>query len=83
MIYRTHGVCSSEIHLDIENGVINAVHFTAGCTGNLEGLCRLVTGMNVSDVIHKMKGIRCGSKQSSCPDQLANALEYWQQHHSS
>lgn len=83
MVYKTQGVCSQEIQLDIDNGVINSVSFTAGCNGNLEGLSRLVTGMKVEDVIGKIKGIRCGGKGTSCPDQLAAALERWKSGQSS
>ena len=74
-IYKPQGVCSREIQFDIENGVIKSLKFTGGCEGNLKGLCALTEGMKVSDVIKKMKGIRCGAKATSCPDQLAKALE--------
>jgi len=75
MVYKTEGVCSKEIHLDVENGVIKSVSFVAGCDGNLKGLCSLVTGMKAADAIAKLKGIRCGQKPTSCPDQLARALQ--------
>lgn len=77
MIYKTQGVCSREIRLDIENGVIKSVDFTAGCDGNLKAVSQLVAGMKVSEVIERVKGIRCGYKSTSCPDQLARALERW------
>lgn len=73
--YKTHGVCSKEISFSIENGKLKDVHFLSGCNGNLQGICRLVEGMEVNEVIHKLKGINCNGKGTSCPDQLARALE--------
>lgn len=75
MHYKTQGTCSSAIDLEVENGIIKAVSFTGGCNGNLQGISRLVEGMKVEDAIAKLKGIRCGFKNTSCPDQLARALE--------
>ena len=75
MIYKTQGVCAREIHLEVENGIIRSVFFTSGCNGNLQGLSSLVTGMKADEVIEKLKNIRCGQKGTSCPDQLAKALE--------
>ena len=75
MKYQTKGVCSSHIDIEVENGVIKFVEFYGGCNGNLKGIASLVTGMKVEDAISKLKGIRCGFKTTSCPDQLAQALE--------
>lgn len=73
--YRTKGTCSSHISLEIVDGKVHNVHFTGGCNGNSQGVSRLVEGMEVEEVISRMKGIRCGFKPTSCPDQLARALE--------
>lgn len=75
MKYQTKGVCSSSIDIEVENGVIKFVEFFGGCNGNLKGIASLVTGMKVEDAVSKLKGIRCGFKTTSCPDQLAHALE--------
>ncbi|MBP3604117.1 MAG: TIGR03905 family TSCPD domain-containing protein [Lachnospiraceae bacterium] len=75
MKYQTKGVCSSSIDIEVENGIIKFVEFFGGCNGNLKGIASLVTGMKVEDAISKLKGIRCGFKNTSCPDQLAQALE--------
>lgn len=75
MIYKTSGTCSSAINLDVEGDIIKSVSFTGGCNGNLQGISRLVEGMKVEDAISRLKGIRCGFKNTSCPDQLARALE--------
>lgn len=79
MVYRTSGTCSTEIYYDIveENGkkVVRNVSYIGGCNGNLKGISKLVEGLPVEDVIAKLKGIRCGFKSTSCPDQLARALE--------
>lgn len=72
--YETKGVCSSLIEVKIENNIIKDLHFVGGCNGNLQGISTLCKGMDVNDVIKKLRGIRCGSKQTSCPDQLANCL---------
>lgn len=73
--YRTRGVCSRNITFDIQDGVVTNVKFEGGCSGNTQGVARLVEGMSVEEAIRRMKGIRCGFKDSSCPDQLAKALE--------
>ena len=75
MIYKTSGTCSSGINLEVEGDIIKSVSFTGGCNGNLQGISRLVEGMKVEDAISRLKGIRCGFKNTSCPDQLARALE--------
>ena len=74
-VYKTKGVCSTEIHLDIENNTIKSVEFVRGCEGNLLGISALVSGMNIDDAINKLKGIDCRNKGTSCPDQLSKALE--------
>lgn len=70
----TSGTCSRMIDIEIDNGVITNVVFTGGCHGNLQGIASLVKGMTPDEVIARLKGIRCGAKQTSCPDQLAQAL---------
>ncbi len=72
--YRTRGVCASKILLDVEDGIVKSVRFIGGCNGNTQGVAKLVEGMPVDEVISRLKGIRCGMKQTSCPDQLAEAL---------
>ncbi len=73
--YKTNGVCSRNIHIEVENGIVKSVRFEGGCNGNTKGLSALVEGMKVEDVIERLQGIRCGFKSTSCPDQLAKALE--------
>ena len=73
--YQTRGVCSRQIDLDIENGVIVNAKFTGGCSGNTQGVAALVVGMTVEDAIKRLRGIKCGFKSTSCPYQLAIALE--------
>lgn len=75
MRYQTRGTCSSAIDIEVTDGVIESVKFTGGCNGNLQGISSLVKGMKVEDAISKLKGIKCGFKSTSCPDQLAQALE--------
>ncbi len=74
--YQTQGTCSQLIDVTVDdNDIIQQVFFVGGCNGNLQGICRLVTGQKVDDVIAKLDGIRCGTKRTSCPDQLCRALE--------
>lgn len=74
--YVPQGVCSRLIHVEIsENNTISEAHFVAGCSGNTQGVCSLARGMKVEEVIGRLKGIRCGNKSTSCPDQLALMLE--------
>ena len=75
MIYQPKGVCSNTIDVQVEDGVIKSVKFTGGCNGNLQGISKLVAGMKVEDAIDRLKGIKCGFKSTSCPDQLACALQ--------
>lgn len=74
--YKTRGVCSRQIDLDIDdNNVISSAAFTGGCSGNTQGVAALVVGMTAGEAIERLKGIKCGPKSTSCPDQLATALE--------
>jgi len=75
-IYETHGTCAKAIIIDIddETNVINNVQFMGGCNGNTSGISSLIRGMKAEDVISRLEGIRCGIKNTSCPDQLATAL---------
>ena len=73
--YQPRGVCSRKIDLSIEDGVVKSVTFTGGCSGNLQGIARLVAGMDIDEAISRMEGVRCGNKSTSCPDQLAQALK--------
>lgn len=73
--YTPQGVCAKKIDLEIEDGIIVDVAFTGGCNGNTSGICRLVKGAKIDDVIDRLKGTICGVKKTSCPDQLAKALE--------
>lgn len=75
MQYKTQGTCSKLIDFEIDGDTIKSVAFTGGCNGNLQGISALVSGMKVEDAIAKLKGIKCGFKNTSCPDQLAHALE--------
>lgn len=73
--YTTYGTCSRQINVEIENDIIKDVEFIGGCNGNLKGIRSLIIGMNINDVRAKLRGIMCGSKPTSCPDQLAICLE--------
>ena len=73
--YRTQGTCSQRILFEIEDGKLQNVKFIGGCNGNLKGIAKLVEGMDVDEVIARLDGIRCGFKNTSCPDQLAKALK--------
>ena len=73
--YKTSGTCSQRIFFEIEDGKLTNVQFLGSCNGNLKGICALVEGMNVEDVISRIEGIHCGMKSTSCPDQLATALK--------
>ena len=74
MIYKTKGTCSTMIDVELKDGVIDSVKFTGGCNGNLKGICALCIGKKATDVKQTLKGITCGGKMTSCPDQLATAL---------
>lgn len=75
MQYRPKGVCSQMIQFDIEDNKVKNVAFTGGCNGNLQGISRLIEGMDVDEAISRIEGIHCGFKATSCPDQLAKALK--------
>ena len=71
--YKTKGTCSTQIDLEINDNVISNVKFYGGCNGNLQGIPRLVEGLTVDEIVEKISGIRCGMRDTSCPDQLAKA----------
>jgi uncharacterized protein (TIGR03905 family) len=73
--YKTRGTCSRQIHLEIEDNIIKKVAFVNGCNGNAQGISKLVEGMSVENVKKRLSGIRCDGKATSCPDQLAKALD--------
>lgn len=73
--FRPQGVCSQLIELEIEDNKIESVAFTGGCSGNLQGIAALVKGMDIDEAIERLSGIKCGFKQTSCPDQLSIALK--------
>lgn len=73
-VYDTSGTCSKKITILIENNIVVSVKFMGGCNGNLQGISKLVEGMNIYNIINKFKGIDCNGKGTSCPDQLARAL---------
>ena len=75
MDYKPVGVCSQLIRVDVEDNVIKDAEFVGGCSGNTQGVARLVIGMNVDEAISRLEGIKCGIKSTSCPDQLAQALK--------
>ena len=77
--YKTRGTCSREIQVDIENNIVKEVRFIGGCMGNTQGVAALVKGRPVEEVISLLKGIDCGGRGTSCPDQLAAALLSYQQ----
>ncbi|MBQ3532497.1 MAG: TIGR03905 family TSCPD domain-containing protein [Oscillospiraceae bacterium] len=73
--YRPKGVCSQKMIIELEDGIIKNVEVLGGCHGNLQGISALVRGMRAEDAIARMRGIRCGFKNTSCPDQMSKALE--------
>lgn len=77
--YKTSGVCSSTINIEIKNNIVENVEFVGGCPGNLLGISHLVQGVPVDDVIERLKGIDCRNKGTSCPDQLSKALLAWKE----
>ncbi len=72
--YKTHGVCASKILFEINDNIVSHIRFIGGCNGNTQGISLLAEGMSVDEVISRLKGVRCGMKSTSCPDQLAAAL---------
>ncbi len=79
MKYKTHGVCSREIDFEVENNKLVQVQFVGGCSGNTQGVSRLVEGMDVDEAIRRLEGIQCGYRPTSCPDQLAEALKQYKE----
>lgn len=75
MRYQTKGTCASAIDIEVKDGIIESVKFIGGCSGNTQGVGALVKGMKAEEAISRLKGIKCGFKPTSCPDQLACALE--------
>ena len=73
--FKTQGTCARQINVQITDGVIDSVQFVGGCNGNTKGIAQLVVGMKATDVIERVQGTKCGFKNTSCPDQLAKALE--------
>ena len=73
--YKTRAVCSRAIEYEVENGIVTECRFIGGCMGNTQGVAALVKGMKVEEAISRLKGIQCGPRGTSCPDQLARALE--------
>ncbi len=79
MEYKTKGVCSTKITFDVEDNKVKNVVFTNGCHGNTQGVSALIDGMDIDEAISKIKGIKCGMRGTSCPDQLALALEKYKE----
>ena len=73
-VYKPSGVCAKQIEIDTDGEIVGAVRFVGGCSGNTQGVASLCKGMNMSEVINRLSGIKCGVKSTSCPDQLAKAL---------
>ena len=73
--YQPQGVCSVQIDFEVENGIVSNVRFTRGCNGNTQGIGALVEGMQIDEVIRRLKGTNCNGRGTSCPDQLARAVE--------
>ena len=74
-IHKNKGVCSSAVTFEVEDHKLKNVNFVGGCSGNTAGIGRLVEGMDVADVMHRLEGPNCGVRPTSCPDQLAQALK--------
>lgn len=75
MKYQPKGICASAIDVELDGNIVSSVKFTGGCDGNHKGLCALIEGMDANDAIKRLRGITCGFRNTSCPDQLAVALE--------
>lgn len=75
MVYKTHGVCSRAIELELDGETIKSVNFVGGCDGNTKGVARLVEGMSAQDAITRLEGITCGIRSTSCPDQAGKSTE--------
>ena len=79
MIYQTKGTCSRAIKFDVEDGIVKNVQFDGGCNGNTQGVAILVEGMPIDEVIKRLQGLPCGSRPTSCPDQLSIALKLYKE----
>lgn len=79
--YMPKGVCSMQMIFEIENNIIKKLKIIGGCPGNTVGVSKLVEGRNIDEVIEMLKGIQCGNKGTSCPDQVAEALEEYKENH--
>lgn len=75
LTYHPKGTCSARMDVEVTDGIVRALEVQGGCDGNLQGIARLVVGMPAEEVIRRLRGIRCGYKATSCPDQLSKALE--------
>ena len=75
MVYKTKGVCSQLINVEVETNLVTSVEFVGGCNGNTQGVAALVEGMDVHEAIRRLEGIHCGPRPTSCPDQLSKALK--------
>lgn len=80
MVYKTKGTCSVAIEFDVKDDIITSCQFYGGCMGNTQAVARLVTGRNIDEVIKTLEGIPCGSRGTSCPDQLSRALKLYKLH---
>ena len=72
--YKTRGICASKILFDLDGDTVKNIRFVGGCNGNTQGVARLAEGMKIDEVVARLKGVHCGMKPTSCPDQLAQAL---------
>lgn len=79
MNYKTRGVCSKEINIEVDGNKVAHVQFVGGCSGNTQGVARLVEGMEIDEAIRRLEGIQCGVRPTSCPDQLAEALKQYKE----
>ena len=79
MGFKTQGVCSRSIHFEVKDNKVTNVSFVGGCSGNTQGVARLVEGMDIDDAIRRLDGIQCGPRPTSCPDQLARALKQYKE----
>ena len=79
MTYKTKGVCSREINFEVEDNKVKNVQFVGGCSGNTQGVARLIDGMDIDEAISRIEGIQCGFRPTSCPDQPAQALQEYQE----
>lgn len=77
MYYKTQGVCSREINFEVKDNKVTNVNFVGGCSGNTQGVARLIEGMDIDEAIKRLEGIHCGPRPTSCPDQLAKALKQY------